>query len=311
MALPHDHETRLERARTSLEALSLADAFWCAQDRGANGPPLVEAVAHDGTAPRTPWQGSDQTAMALALHDELASDGQVEPDRFVRRLVRRHAAAPVRAAVTGFARFCQEVASGRDWRVVRHENVGRRGALDADAALRAAPLGAYFADDLDRVVEQARLQAEATHGHPEGQAGAVAVAVAAAMAWRLRELPREEAARGLLEEVRARTPDGNTRDMVAHVLKALEAGRGAGGMARSDTPSLTAWDFTGFVLWRATETLDDFAGALWGSATRSAADQATCPTVASIVVLRRGRAALRPEWLAAREPLPLDAPGAV
>ena len=46
-----------------------------------------------------------------------------------------------------------------------------------------APLGAFFSDDLEKAAEQARLSAEVTHGHPEGQAGAIAIAVAAAQAF--------------------------------------------------------------------------------------------------------------------------------
>ena len=53
--------------------------------------------------------------------------------------------------------------------------------------MRVAPLGAYFADDLEMVRAQAVLAAEVTHAHPEGIAGAVAVALAAAWACRLRE----------------------------------------------------------------------------------------------------------------------------
>lgn len=48
-------------------------------------------------------------------------------------------------------------------------------------AMRAAPVGAYFADDLDKVLCHARASAEVTHGHIEGIAGAMAVAVAAAL----------------------------------------------------------------------------------------------------------------------------------
>jgi ADP-ribosylglycohydrolase len=34
--------------------------------------------------------------------------------------------------------------------------------------MRVAPVDAYFADDLEHVVEQARRSAEVTHAHPEG-----------------------------------------------------------------------------------------------------------------------------------------------
>jgi ADP-ribosylglycohydrolase len=46
--------------------------------------------------------------------------------------------------------------------------------------MRSAPIGAYFADDLDAVMREARASAEVTHAHPDGQTGAIAVALAAA-----------------------------------------------------------------------------------------------------------------------------------
>jgi ADP-ribosylglycohydrolase len=45
-------------------------------------------------------------------------------------------------------------------------------------AMRVAPLGADFADDLDELVRQAPASAEVTHAHPEGQAGAIAMTIA-------------------------------------------------------------------------------------------------------------------------------------
>jgi hypothetical protein len=47
-------------------------------------------------------------------------------------------------------------------------------------AMRAAPVGAFFADDLAALVEHADRSAAVTHAHAEGRAGAVAVAAAAA-----------------------------------------------------------------------------------------------------------------------------------
>ena len=41
--------------------------------------------------------------------------------------------------------------------------------------MRVAPLGAYFADDLASCIEGARLQAEITHTHVEGVAGALKI----------------------------------------------------------------------------------------------------------------------------------------
>ena len=49
--------------------------------------------------------------------------------------------------------------------------------------MRAAPVGAYFADDPQRTAAEAAHTAAIAHGHPEGEAGASAVAAEAALAW--------------------------------------------------------------------------------------------------------------------------------
>jgi ADP-ribosylglycohydrolase len=58
------------------------------------------------------------------------------------------------------------------------------GSWGNGAAMRVAPLGAWFAEDLDTVVAEAIRSAQVTHAHPEAAAGAVAVAVAAALSVR-------------------------------------------------------------------------------------------------------------------------------
>lgn len=47
-----------------------------------------------------------------------------------------------------------------------------QGSYGNGAAMRVAPLGAYFADDLALATQQARLSAEVTHAHAEGLIGA-------------------------------------------------------------------------------------------------------------------------------------------
>ncbi|MGW0885452.1 ADP-ribosylglycohydrolase family protein [Streptomyces sp. NPDC002671] len=55
--------------------------------------------------------------------------------------------------------------------------------------MRADPLGAWHAADLDAVAEQAARQGAVSHRHPEAVAAAVAVALAAALATRSRGGP--------------------------------------------------------------------------------------------------------------------------
>src|SRR5205809_620904 len=78
-------------------------------------------------------------------------------------------------------------------------------------AMRVAPLGAYFADDLERCVAEALASSLVTHTHPEGVAGTIAVALAAGMAWRLRDTPKSERAVRFFDEILRLTPESQVR----------------------------------------------------------------------------------------------------
>ena len=170
------------------------------------------------------------------------------------------------------------------------------GSLGNGAAMRAAPLGAWFHDDLDRVVTQATLSAEVTHAHPEGIAGAVAVAVAAALSAR-RELT--------LEAVAARTPDSAVREglvRAADVPFDTEPWRasdllGNGRRIRAD-------DTVPFAVWTAARHPDDLASALWSTAEGFGDVDTTCAITGGVVAARTGLDGVPEDWLRRREPLP-------
>ena len=66
------------------------------------------------------------------------------------------------------------------------------GSLGNGAAMRVAPVGIFFGDDLDRVAEQAERSARTTHLHPIGIDGARVLAVAVALAALDRPFRRKE-----------------------------------------------------------------------------------------------------------------------
>ena len=89
------------------------------------------------------------------------------------------------------------------------------------SAMRVAPVGAWFADDLNQVVKEAEASAVVTHQHPEGIAGAIATAIAAAMAWQLKSGNSSEAPSELLNTVLQHTPAGRTQSGIAQACKLL------------------------------------------------------------------------------------------
>ncbi|MFD3702012.1 ADP-ribosylglycohydrolase family protein [Nocardia sp. NPDC058658] len=61
---------------------------------------------------------------------------------------------------------------GYHWQELALQAREGRGSWGNGAAMRVAPLGAWFADDLDRVVDEATASAMVTHTHPDAVAGA-------------------------------------------------------------------------------------------------------------------------------------------
>jgi len=165
--------------------------------------------------------------------------------------------------------------------------------------MRSAPIGAYFADDLDAVVEQATRSAAPTHAHGDGIAGAVAVAVAAAAVFAGERDPR-----ALLEAVVARTPAGPTRANLARAIPMLRAEPVSVATELGNGSNVTSSDTIPFAVWCAATHLADYPGALWACAEVGGDIDTTCAIAGGIVVGAVGLAGIPADWRSSREPLP-------
>src|SRR5436853_3124106 len=90
--VPADHAARLERARLSLDGLSVGDAF----GQRFFYAPSVEWLIAERALPRPPWPYTDDTEMALAVVETLARRGRIEPDELAVAFARRYRANPAR-----------------------------------------------------------------------------------------------------------------------------------------------------------------------------------------------------------------------
>lgn len=295
--MPSTHEQRLNAAQIAVEGLSVGDA---AGRHLRIDDPEAEASA---------WRYSDDTEMALAIVEVLTAHRSIEQDALATAFARRFQRDPERGYGAVAYWLLYQVTAGKDWRAVSAEVFRGQGSMGNGAAMRAAPLGAYFAEDVPTVVTQARLSAQVTHAHADGQAGAVAVAVAAACAHthRLSGTNPEDRARHLFEEVLRHTPEGATRDGLERAASLIGADAGEAATALGDGTAVCSYDTVPLSLWCAAHHLDDYQGALrtaLSACTRPSADRDTvCAIVGSIVVMSAGLESVPLAWRAAREPL--------
>jgi ADP-ribosylglycohydrolase len=287
----------LERARLSLRGLSVGDALG---ERFFGPPEIVRAAAADRTVPPGPWRYTDDTEMALSVVETLETDGRIDADALGRRFAARYHAS--RGYGAAAHRVLRAIAVGAPPRAAAAALFEGEGSYGNGSAMRVAPVGAWFADDLDRAAAEAAASAVATHAHPEGIAGAVAVAVAAAVARRQGAEGRLDPA-GLFSRVLALTPPGDTRDGIVRAEgirpnrspeKAAEI-LGSGG--RISCP-----DTVPFCLWCAARHLDSFEDAFWTTVAGLGDRDTTCAIVGGIVAL--SSSGPPDAWVAAREPLP-------
>jgi len=172
--------------------------------------------------------------------------------------------------------------------------------------MRVAPLGAYFAGEIDALVREARASAEVTHAHPEGQAGAIAIALAAAWAWNHREQPTGAPAPEMLEFVLAHTPDSDTWARLRRSSAIpFDTSPFVVGQKIGNGSLVTAPDTVPLAIWCAARHPWDYAEALWDTVSAFGDMDTTCAMVGGIVALSAGHASIPAEWLAAREPLPI------
>ncbi|KJY35113.1 ADP-ribosylglycohydrolase family protein [Streptomyces katrae] len=289
-------ERRYARALSSLRGLALGDALGSQYFVPVNLPLLKRRELPAGSEP---WQWTDDTEMACSVVAVLAAHGRIDQDALASSFAEHHDFD--RGYGPAVNRMLRLVREGEDWRTLAAELFNGQGSWGNGAAMRIAPLGAWYAEDPEQATHQAEISAYTTHQHREAVCGAMAVAAAAALAGAPAGPPSAEE---LLDGVIALVPRSavgagvrRARDMLDYgdantVAAVLGCGR-----------RTSAHDTVPFALWSAARALDDFERAFWTTAQVGGDVDTTCAIVGGILGAR-GDAALPPAWLARTEALP-------
>jgi ADP-ribosylglycohydrolase len=297
-SLSSDPAERLKRARASLEGLSVGDGFG-EQFFHVDNPNFS---LKNRALPLRWWLFTDDTNMALSVFAVLRQHGAIDQDVLARSFAERYSMD--RGYGPAMHRLLRLITEGEPWREVAGDLFEGQGSYGNGAAMRVAPLGAYFADDMDKVVEQARLSAEITHAHEDGIAGAIAVAVAAAYAANMAGKPPPKRDYFLMV-VHRYVPDSIVREKIRHAYQlASSASLQLAISALGNGSLISAQDTVPFCLWCAAGHLDNYEEALWLTANAMGDVDTTCAIVGGIVAARTGTASIPAEWFKRREPLP-------
>jgi ADP-ribosylglycohydrolase len=293
---------RLSRAIHSLQGLSCGDAFG---ERFFVHPDVATSLITQRALPSRPWRYTDDTAMAIAITEILEEFGEIHPERLAENFGKHFIADPHRGYGPAMHSLLPELADHpKYWKQLAPQLFGAKGSFGNGAAMRVAPVGAFFADNLDKVVKQAELSAVITHGHPEGIAGAIAVALAAALAWRHRTAPISP--QDFLQPICERTPMSEVQLGIVKALALLENTTvDQAASALGTGAKVSAQDTVPFCLWAASLHLNDYEEAMWTTVAGLGDRDTTCAIVGGIIVMSAGIESIPSPWKQAREPIPV------
>ncbi len=297
--------TPLERAQTALAGLSVGDAFGQPYEYISlvlRQSDLPDALTQRQLPQADEWLWTDDTNMAASIVRVLRQYEEIDANELAADFARR--IEPKRGYGMGAWEILTQIQQGADWEQCAEAVFDGTGSYGNGAAMRIAPLGAYFADDLAQVVAQARLVSRITHTHPEGLAGGIAVAVAAAIATQARANNNRPAREDFITAVIDHTPASEVHDKLQAIRDAdLTDARQAAHQFGSGY-GISAQDTVPYTIWCAGTWLDDYEEALWQTLSGLGDTDTVCAIVGGIVACYTGRDGIPDVWLNRREPLP-------
>lgn len=301
------HQTRLTRALTSLEGLSVGDAF--GQSFFSVPVAVIESRFAGLHAPPPPWFYTDDTVMAKVIMDCLAKHGKIDRDWLATHFATEYLRDPKRGYGGTAHGILRAIGEGTPWKQAAGRVFDGQGSCGNGGAMRAAPLGAYFAEhEISVLVKEASASAEVTHAHEDGQAGAIAVALAAY--WFINEYkPEQPASHEMIKFVMAHMPQTETYWRLKKALTLpMELSPKTAALILGNGAQVISSDTVPFCLWLACRDCKDFEKALWNAICVYGDMDTNCAIVGSLVVLSAGVNSVPQEWLDSREALDLNLP---
>lgn len=296
--LPNDHKIRMRRSLLSLDGLSVGDSFG---ECFFGNPRVAERRIEHRDPPPGRWPFTDDTTMALSIVRCLKRHGQIQRDALALAFAREYVRDPSRGYGGTAHGILQAIHAGVPWEEAAGRVFNGEGSCGNGGAMRAAPIGAYFAGDVNRVIAEAKASAEVTHAHADGQTGAIAVALAAA--WMVNKEQRTKSAgKEMLEFVLEHMPQTETYRRLKRALEIpLKLSPMTAASALGNGLQVIASDTVPFCLWCAARHSNDYKEAMWSTVSVYGDIDTNCAIVGGIVALEAGRESIPKEWLMCRE----------
>ncbi len=276
-------EDRIKYAKRALDGIALGDCFgqtFFVKDEVAYQRIRERKILEEA------WYFTDDTVMGIGIYRILEKYGEINQDKLAEIFARNYLLDWHRGYGGTAHSILREIGEGADWREVALKVFNGMGSMGNGAAMRAAPIGAYFADDLDKVMYEARKSAEVTHSHIEGIVGALAIAAAAALIWNKKEGEYFKDGKDFLYDIAQMLPESDTKYKVLSAVSIKRESKIEFVVSvLGNGVKLTAQDTVPFCLWCVAYYYESLEEALWKAVSALGDRDTICAIVGGIVSL--------------------------
>lgn len=276
-------EDRIKYAKRALDGIALGDSFgqtFFVPDETAR------QRIRDREILKEPWHFTDDTVMAIGIYRVLEKYGKIDQDELAKVFAENYALDWHRGYGGTAHSILRSIGEGTNWREAASNAFDGMGSMGNGGAMRAAPIGAYFADDMDKVLHYAKASAEVTHAHMEGIAGAMAAAAASALLLNKKQGCYFGEGTVFLRDVADTLPESDTKyKILSAVPIKRESSIDYAVSVLGNGMMLTAQDTVPFCLWCAAYHYASVEEALWTAVSALGDRDTICAIVGGMVSL--------------------------
>lgn len=124
-----------------------------------------------------PGQYSDDTQFSRCVAESLIENNGFNPDDLAKRYVELFVSKTIRGYGKTTLLAVSHLIGGKHW-----SESGVPGSYGNGTAMRAAPFGVYYRNDIKTLIQCCKIDSAITHASEEAEAGSIAIALAAAYA---------------------------------------------------------------------------------------------------------------------------------
>ena len=180
---------------------------------------------------------TDDTHMMIGVAESLIANKGFNGEHMAWTFIKNWEKEPWRGYGPGPPRVFRMIKSGIAWNEAAKQLYGGMGSYGNGAAMRVAPIGLLYYDDVEKLYEVAYKSAEITHTHMLGKEGAALQAYAVALAVKVEpesfnpidflekliEFTRVDAYREKLERAKALLKNDDKREIIRNLGNSVEA----------------------------------------------------------------------------------------